>query len=385
MRILHIQLTGPYTEDFNYQENIIPKYHVKQGHEVFFLTTCYAWDKGEMKYVPPEKKVLVDGVHLERVKFVNFGVPILTRRLRLVPRIFEKLVEISPDFIMLHDIQSLSDIGIVKYLKQYPNVKMIVDCHADFSNSARSFLSKNFLHGILWRKMAHVLEPYTKKFFGVLPARCDFLIEMYRLPKNKVELLVMGADDELVVNALEKRSDNHIRKKNGILTNDFLIITGGKIDFFKTQTLQLMEAIKSIQRENVKLIVFGSVDPRLQDRFERFVDDNHVKYVGWLSAHETYEYLVAADLVCFPGRHSVLWEQAAGMGIPLLVKYWEGTTHVDCGGNADFLYEDSVDEIIAKVSKIVVDKSYYNSMKIVAEERAIKYFSYADIARRCLE
>ena len=53
MRILHIQFAGPFTEEFNYQENVLPKYHVLQGHEVYFLTTCYAWDKGTLIHVKP--------------------------------------------------------------------------------------------------------------------------------------------------------------------------------------------------------------------------------------------------------------------------------------------------------------------------------------------
>ena len=29
----------------------------------------------------------------------------------------------------------------------------------------------------------------------------------------------------------------------------------------------------------------------------------------------------------------------------MIVKYWEGTTHVDIGGNCEFIYKDSVEEI----------------------------------------
>lgn len=384
MRILHIQFAGPYTEGFNYQENILPKYQVKHGHEVYFLTTCYAWDKGNMIHVLPEKKVLSDGVHLERMEFVNFGVPIITRRLRLVRNTYEKIKEISPDFIMLHDIQSLSDLGIIKYLKKHREVRMIVDCHTDFSNSARTFLSKHLLHGILWKIMAQMIEPYTYKFYGVLPARNDFLINMYGLPKEKVELLVMGADDECVHAALVKKNDRYIRNKYGISDSDFLIVTGGKIDMYKTQTLLLMEAVKKIEHKNVKLIVFGSVDTQLKEKFNSLVDDVFVKYAGWVDANDSYDYFAEADLVCFPGRHSVFWEQAAGMGIPLLVKYWEGTTHIECGGNVEFLYKDSVEEIGNKIKQIVLDKEHYREMKEIAEQKAMKFFSYSDIAERCL-
>lgn len=72
-----------------------------------------------------------------------------------------------------------------------------MDNHSDFSNSARNWLSKNVLHKIVWRTMAKN-RTICKKFYGVLPARVDFLIDVYNLPKEKCELLVMGADDDLV-------------------------------------------------------------------------------------------------------------------------------------------------------------------------------------------
>lgn len=385
MRILHIQFAGPFTEEFNYQENVLPKYHVLQGHEVYFLTTCYAWDKGTLIHVKPERKRMKDGVYLERLDFVDFGIPIITRRLRLVHGVYDKLDEISPDFIMLHDVQSLSDIAIVKYLKKHKNVRMIVDCHTDFSNSARNFISKYFLHGILWRKMAHILEPYTDMFYGVLPARNDFLINMYKLPSEKVKLLVMGADDLLVNNAMVSKQQKGLREKYRISDQDFLIVTGGKIDMFKTQTLLLMEAIKKIDNNQVKLIIFGSIDPRLMERVNELIDGEKIQYIGWIDANDSYDYFAIADLICFPGRHSVFWEQVVGMGIPMLVKYWEGTTHVDCGGNVEFLYEDSVDEIYQKIKKIIENKQLYENMKNIAENVAMKQFLYSNIAQRCLE
>ena len=286
---------------------------------------------------------------------------------------------------MLHDVQSLADLEIARYVKKHPNVKMIVDCHADFSNSARNFMSKKLLHGVLWKQMAHILEPYTYKFYGVLPARVDFLTDMYSLPKNKCELLVMGADDELVAKAISKKKNNFIRHKYGISEEAFLVVTGGKIDMFKTQTLLLMEAVKRIDKENIILVVLGSVDNQLKGKFDQLVDNNKIIYAGWIDANDSYDYFAEADLVCFPGRHSVFWEQAAGLGVPLLVKYWEGTTHVDCGGNVEFLYKDSVNEIMNKILKIYSDDEYYKFMKNVAETIAMKRFSYSCIADQCLD
>lgn len=112
---------------------------------------------------------------------------------------------------------------------------MYVDNHADFSNSATNWLSKYILHGLIWRKCAYLIEPYTEKFYGVLPSRVDFLRGVYKLPEEKIELLLMGVDDEKLVKLQNKDVRKEIREKHNIQQEDFLIITGGKVDNAKNK------------------------------------------------------------------------------------------------------------------------------------------------------
>ena len=161
-------------------------------------------------------------------------------------------------------------------------------------------------------------------------------------------------------------------------------MTGGKIDSAKVQTLQLMEAVARIKEQRVKLIVFGSVTPELLEQVKNRCVENKVFYIGWVTSDESYKYFAAADLVVFPGRHSVFWEQVAGIGIPMLCKYWEGTTHVDLGGNVEFLKENSVTEIEEKIEELVACPEKYNMMKKAAIEKGMETFSYRKIAERAL-
>ena len=48
MRICHLCLHGPYNEGWNYQENILPKYHSLGGHDVFQIVTPYMWEKDKI-------------------------------------------------------------------------------------------------------------------------------------------------------------------------------------------------------------------------------------------------------------------------------------------------------------------------------------------------
>ena len=79
----------------------------------------------------------------------------------------------------------------------------------------------------------------------------------------------------------------------------------------------------------------------------------------------------------------MFWEQVAGQGIPMLVKRWDGTTHVDMGGNVRFLLEDTKEEIVEALTEIM-DDNHYKKMLNTARKSSVK-FMYSDIAKRSIE
>ncbi|MCM3617922.1 glycosyltransferase family 4 protein [Sutcliffiella horikoshii] len=383
MKIVHVCLAGSYNDNWSYQDNIIPKYHKKNGHEVTVITSTFINSKEHSGYerVNPGEYTLDNGLKIIRIPFRKFPFQRAVEKLRLYQGLYLKLVQEKPDFLFIHGLQFIDMSHIVKYLKHNRSVKVVVDNHADFSNSARNWLSKNILHRIIWRYCANLIEPFTKKFYGVLPARVDFLVDVYNVPKEKVDLLVMGADDEKVCEAKKLSTLEEIRNKHGIDSSDFLIITGGKIDYAKRQTLMLMEAVKKIDRDKIKLIVFGPIVKEMRNKVESYVDEKRIIYIEWLESDDSYKYFGAADLAVFPGRHSVYWEQVAGLGVPMVVKYWEGTTHIDVGGNCKFLHKDSTEEIIETILNIVNNPEIHSEMKKVSERVGMGKFSYEKISK----
>ena len=116
----------------------------------------------------------------------------------------------------------------------------------------------------------------------------------------------------------------------------------------------------------------------------KLIDGERVRYVGWLKSAQTYDYAAAADLFVFPGRHSVLWEQVAGQGVPMLVKDWPGTHHVDIGGNVRFLKEDSEEEIRGEIERLLSHPEEYEAMREAARGNGMRVFSYRNIAERSI-
>ena len=381
MKILHLMLGCFYIDNYSYQENYLPKHHMLQGHDVKIVASLVTFDANGK----PTRLSKAD-------KYINeYGIPVTrldyrkgknSRRLRYYDGLREELEEFAPELIFIHGPQFMDIDIVVDYLKKHPGVRVYADNHSDFSNSATNWLSKNILHKIIWRRCAQKINPYVTRFYGVLPARVDFLANMYGLPREKIELLIMGADDELVEAAAAPEIRKNIREKYGIAQDDFLVMTGGKIDAFKTQTLLLMEAVQKLNNPKVKLIVFGSVTPELKERVNALADGEKVQYIGWIQAKDSYQYFAACDLAVFPGRHSVFWEQVAAQSVPLLCKRWGGTTHVDICGNTIFLERDSVEEITENLEKIL-NPVNYAKLKAAAVE-ASDQFLYSKIAQRSI-
>ncbi len=383
MKITHLCLGCFFPDGYSYQENMLPKYHRLLGHDVTVIASLQTFNKrGKIAYMKSAcEYVNENGVRVVRLDYKK---PTKAyRKLKSYVGFAQALEAAAPDVLFIHGCQFLDVDVVIQYVKSHRDVVVYVDNHADFSNSARSWASLNLMHKILWRHCAQRLNPYVRKFYGVLPARVDFLKEIYRLPPEKVELLVMGADDDKVEAALAPGVADAIREKYGIDKDDFLVMTGGKIDRFKTQTLLLMEAVNRLNSPRVKLIVFGSVVPELQSQLEALVSDR-VQYIGWVDSSLTDQYYAASDLVVFPGRHSVFWEQVAGLGKPMLCKSWSGTRHVDLGGNVRFLEKDSVDEIYDVLKELTENSDAYAKMLEVAQ-RGKEVFSYRAIAKRSLE
>ena len=383
MRVVHLQPGGFY-DGWTYQENLLTKWQHKNGHDVTVITTRWSVDaKGNFGLVPEDRH---DYINEDGVRLIRLPLNGPDRYTLGYDDLYGTIESLSPEILFIHGMDHDTN-AITDYLSRNRNVTAYADSHADFSNSGRKWSIKFQVNRILGRtsRASRQLIPYVRKFYGVLPARVDYLQYVYKIPAEKCELLLMGADDDLVAEARKPEVRQELRAKYGIAPDDFLIMTGGKIDLAKSQTLLLMQAVRNIADPNVKLLVFGPVVPELKERFDSLLDGKKVQYVSYVEGKETCKYFAACDLAVFPGRHSVFWEQVTGLGIPMLCKKWAGTTHVDLGGNVRFLTRDSVSKIQREIERLLDSPEAYASMKSVAEREGMKVFSYRRIARQSLE
>lgn len=381
MKIVHLCLASFFPDNYSYQENMLPKFHKEQGHEVEVIASLVTFDENGKVALLKEASTYLNEYNIPVVR-LNYKPGRIHRRLRHYEGFADALEKAAPDVLFIHGCQFCDIRVVVKYLKEHPGVKVFVDNHADFSNSATNWLSRHVLHGIIWRRCAHLIEPYATKFYGVLPARVDFLKNVYRLPPEKCELLVMGVDDGMVKKVRDSHAREHIRSKYGVSEDDILIMSGGKVNSYRPEVLNLMEAVIKLNNPSVKMLFFGAVSPEYRERFDELSKNPQIINAGWLNVEGTYRHMEASDLLVFPGLHSVLWEQAVGMGKPCLFRQIQGFDHVNVNGNCEFLPDATTDGLLRYIQR-VLQKDRLTMMTIRAHE-ASELFSYNDIARRAI-
>lgn len=381
MKIVHLCLDSPYNDDWGYQDNLLPKYHYKLGHDVTVITTNTIQENGKLKKVNCNRYILDNGVKIIRLDYKNVGIypfKLLNKRFEILP----VLEELKPDFIFSHGLLNYSFFQVIDYKKKYTSCIIVQDNHLDDNIGFKVTNFKEWLIREYYRILNKRTQKYVSKVYGVTPWRKKYAENYFKIDPKKTDVLIMGADDEYINLKERFKIRESIRNRYKIKQSDFLIVTGGKIDYNKNIIL-LMKACKKLP--NVKLLIFGNVQNEIEKEFMEILNQSeNIIYVGWIKAKNVYNYFFAADLIFFPGQHSVLWEQACASKIPCVFKYWEGMDHVNNGGNADFIVSITLESLTKKINELLfTDK--YNYMKKISNSEATDIYLYSNIAKKSLE
>lgn len=381
MKILHLCLGAFFIDNYSYQENMLPKYHVKQGNEVTVITSLFSFNKDGLGGYFSKPSHYRDNNGFEVIRLSNKKPVRLNRFLRRFEGLGKTIQSVSPDIIFVHNT-TFGDTPVVRdYLKKNPDVKLFVDCHADYINSAKNWLSKHVLHPIIWRHYTKVLEPYMVRCYGVTPMRCRFLKDMYHVNQELIEYLPLGVDDDLIP---DNRKEVRRQVRQGLHMNedDFLVFTGGKIDRLKNTHL-LIDALRQLNNRNLHLVICGVLTPQMEYLQEQIEANANIHYLGWCDAERVMNCMVASDLACFPGTHSTLWEQSVGVGLPAIFKRWPEMEHVNVNGNCLFVENDSVQELSDTITYFMNPANY--AIKKAKAQEAAKRFLYSEIAKKAIE
>ncbi len=361
-----VMLCDFFDETLEYQENLLVKYYVKHGHEVTVITSTfdsvfdYYADRHDNRM--PSRSYAHAGAKIIKLRY-RYN---LLNRLRGFEKLDRLLKEEAPDLIFVHDIM-LNFPDAVRYVKAHPTCRMIMDYHADYSNSGKSALSLKVLHGVIRKWFLDRARPHLSRIFPVVPAGAIFLHEVYKVPYSEMEVLPLGADADLIKAVQDENCRAELRRQLRIPPDHVVIFTGGKLTPAK-KTDQLLEAMKLLHDLPLHVVIAGEAsaqDAAYKQELDQLIRGRHnVHALGWLDKRDVYRYLEMSDLAVFPASQSILWQQAIASGLPLVV----GDI-----GHQDISYLNLHDNIqILKQGEINVEKLAHAIRELVGSPRRMK-------------
>jgi 1,2-diacylglycerol 3-alpha-glucosyltransferase len=376
-----VMLCEFFNDTLEYQENLLIKYYVKQGHQVTVITSTFesVWDYYEDRHdnsVPP-RTYTHNGAKIIKLAF-RYNI---LNRLRAYTSIDRILEDETPDLIYVHDIM-LNFPECIHYVKTHPECRMIMDYHADYSNSGKHWLSRRVLHGIIRKRFLDRARPHLARIFPIVPASTKFLHEVYKVPHSEMELLPLGADVDLAREIRTRKEGRMIREALSISQDAVVIITGGKLTPHRRTEL-LIDAVAQLPQYPIHTVVVGEasktsdIDQAYKRELIARSKGLSIHFVGWLDNFSMYRHLDMADLAVFPSGQSILWQQAIAAGLPLIVgnRGNQDISYLNLHRNIIILEREqiTVQHIAEAIANVVSDSSRMQEMRtgaaLVADER----------------
>lgn len=358
-----------YNESLEYQENLLVKYYRKHGHEVTVVASTFesVFDYYNDRHdsALPMRDYEDQGARVIKLPY-RFNV---LNRLRAYMRIDALLNEARPDLIFVHDIMlNLPD--CVRYVERHPACKMILDYHADYSNSGKNALSLKILHGVIRRRFLDHARPHLSRIFPIVPAGATFLHEVYKVPHHEMELLPLGADTDVAAEVRRRGDGRALRYSLGIGEDEIVIFTGGKLAPSK-QIEVLFDAVARLPSRPLQVVVIGDAGPEHESYRRGLIKlaagRANIHFVGWLGSLDVYRYLDMANLAVFPASQSILWQQAIAMGLPLIVGNTghQDISYLNCHRNIVILSKEDIrgDRLADAIDGIVGNPSRMSQMR----------------------
>lgn len=318
MKILHVE--AEYIPGLGYQVNLLSKYMAKLGHEVIILST-------ELDVVRPHQKNYI-GTYSKKVDYDHYSATNL--KIIRVPckglisdrhiwsfRVFDKIKEINPDIMFLHDNDTLvSMLYIVFYLKKF-QIPLITDSHMVAIASRNKFAK---LFQFLYRKI--VTPIIVRNNINVVrTVDDDFILKVFNIPKDLAPIISFGSD-------VERFRPNDIRKKQlrtkyGIPLDNRVFIYTGKLSKDKEGIFlanSLLEPFILNNNAKISFLIVSSVDGEYGNKVEETFNrsSNQIIRMPFVDHEELSDVILTADVAIIHYAASLTYFDYLASGLPVI-------------------------------------------------------------------
>lgn len=373
MKIVHI--TENYIEGWGYQENLLPLYQKRAGHDVVVIS-----DNDHLKYAQNPtlaKKIISRGKEYEQegIRIYKIKTYLATSTSSFFCKgVYEVLKKEKPDMIFHHNLNTSTLAVAVRYKHHHQEVRLYADNHADWINESKNRLWHLFYYDFLIPLRVKLNGDRVNFYIGVSPLRCKYLNKVFRVPIDKIRFLPIGCDTDQAAQVEDSR--DVLKKRYGLEPQSYVIVSGGKIDRSKG-TLTLIDACKKIRinGSDVKLVLFGKIDEEVQTYASQH---NWVTLLGWCDRATTLTLLKMADVACWPWLHTTLIEDSVASGTPLVVKMSDNVSHFAKEKAGVFMKCGDCEELAKALLEAQKNNEEYRLNALMARDK----YSYATLVER---
>ena len=385
MRIIYID--DFFHPDAGYQDNILSKYWVDFGHEVYIVTS-------EIAKIPEGLTKFFDCNEIEKkdrdfeqkygVKIIR--IPLITYksgRSIYSLKIFRIIKEINPDVVFVNGNDSLIGMQLTWKNRHRYKYALVLDSHM------LEMASQNPLRHVFRMFYKHFLTPIIikKKIPIVRTQDDDYVFRCLGIPIEQCPWISFGTDTIRFHPDEEQRKI--FREKYRISEDAFVVIYAGKLSENKGATLlaKATQMFYKADREIIFVIVGNS-----EGEYGEYVEKELRKAVHRIIRFPTQKYenlalfYQAADVAVYPKQCSLSFFDVQACGVPVIFE--NNNINIDRSkyGNAVTFHSEDLQSFTERICAIAnMDKTQYQCLK----ENAITYinsnFKYKDKAKEYIK
>jgi len=386
MKIAHV--ISYFQPEFGYHEFYVPREQAAMGHEVHLITSDRIFPFKNVE------KMLEDVGSPHKDRFREVGTTELegfkvhrgkTKTevlfdLIVFEGIEEKLREIKPDVVHSHGLWQWGS-RVCARLKEELGFALVLDEHAysttyDMSRTLRNWvLDKEYK--VLRAPAARKTIKEADEIVGICQEAKDFVEEFYKV--DNVHNNPLGIDHRNF--SFSKESRDRIRKELGVMDDEVLLITAGRLDSAKKLEL-FIEAYKSIDRNDLKFILIGRGDDDYMDRLKK-ISDGKVQFLGFKNARDLAAYYCAADIGLW-GKASITIREALSCSLPVLL-YDQGNMRDLLKWDNGIAVKEEIEDIRDNILKLADDPELRKLMGKNARKGVMEELSSEREARELIK
>lgn len=376
MKILHI--ISHFISEAWYQENYMAIQSVRDGHEVFVISSTYQYphpDRNKQKEQIYEKGVS----DYHGVKIIRLPSLFHIRGRVWLKGLRREINKINPDVVISH---SILDFNVLRILSRDVPFRYIVDDHQLIGLVDTSIIGKSFyfLFRLLFLKK---LLSKADKIVAISKGCIPTINQWFGVPLNRIDLIPLGADPDTF--RCKSSYRNEFRKKYSIDANSFVIIYTGKMYEEKKPHL-IIEALKIIKpQKKVHVIFIGSIVENYKEQFNQSLKTCPSSYtiLSMLGRDELVKAFCSSDLAIWPGAATISTLEASACGLPVICdKELEERLRNKNGIGIQF---GSLDELVSAIKYLLENEKERKLMGKRGRDYIVNELSWKVITNKFLE